>query len=257
MTTRFTETLKWEDMWFRKLKPYEKLLFNFICDKCDIAGFWEIDLELAAYFTGIEQEAILGAFEGLSRGYIKNDKYIWLKNFIQHQRNWPLNPENNAHKAIIARLRNHRDFEKELEKRGFLGAKEPPCKGNSISKGNSKGKGKSKTQENLRIFNEARNLYGGTKNGNEVEFDNFVKKNTDWRDILPKLKPAIEKEIKWREKTNGEFRPTWKNFQTWINKKCWDQELSEPQEPHKETIAEQIVRMKAKGLLKEDTDGHA
>jgi len=148
MSYRFTETNKWEDKWFRKLNPTEKILFNFICDKCDIAGFWEIDLELASIFTGIAGADMQGAFEGLSRAYFlnKNNSVLWVKNFIRHQRNWPLNEKNNAHKAIIAILNSHVDFEvdffQELHDKNsvLLGPKEAPCKG----KGNGNGKGKSK-----------------------------------------------------------------------------------------------------------------
>jgi len=46
MGIRFTETEKWADKLFRKWKPETKLLFLFIVDNCDCAGFWEIDLEL-------------------------------------------------------------------------------------------------------------------------------------------------------------------------------------------------------------------
>lgn len=47
-----------------------------------------------------------------------------------------------------------------------------------------------------------------------------------------KNKPAIEvilnsikKQIEWRDKANGEFRPEWKNPATWLNKGCWNDEL--------------------------------
>ena len=44
MAYRFTDTNKWHDAWFSSLKPLEKLLFNYLCDNCDIAGFIEINL---------------------------------------------------------------------------------------------------------------------------------------------------------------------------------------------------------------------
>ncbi len=76
------------------------------------------------------------------------------------------------------------------------------------------------------IFNEARKLFGGTKRGNDTEFNNFVRKYNKWEELLPILKPAIENQICWRENANGEFRPPWKNFQTWINNRCWEEEVS-------------------------------
>lgn len=157
MTSRFTQTEKWEDPWYRKLKPNEKLLFNYICDKCDIAGFWEVDLEFAAIVTQISPRAIRGAFEGLCRAYISNGTYIWLRNFIRHQKNWPLNPKNNAHRAIIARLDRHPEFQLDFQEElsianlvvesspslgAEVGATSPPGKG--------KGKGKGKEGEILK-----------------------------------------------------------------------------------------------------------
>jgi len=53
----------------------------------------------------------------------------------------------------------------------------------------------------------------------------FLKKQNQ----LPSLDiilSAIEKQIKWRENTNGEFRPEWKHPTTWLNKGCWDDEIN-------------------------------
>lgn len=81
----------------------------------------------------------------------------------------------------------------------------------------------------LPIFDEVRKFYPGTKLGNEKEFSNFTKKNKNWIDILPKLKPAIKYQIAHNEKlaSQGKFIPEWKNFQTWINQRCWEQEYGE------------------------------
>lgn len=101
MATRFTQTEKWEDKWFRSLPPYQKLIFDYLCDKCDLAGFIEIDEEQIAFDTQIPKEHISGAIEGLNRGYIASEGWVWIKNFLRHQKNLPLNPLNNAHKHII------------------------------------------------------------------------------------------------------------------------------------------------------------
>lgn len=76
-------------------------------------------------------------------------------------------------------------------------------------------------------FDEARRLYPGMKNGLFSEFENF-KKQHDWQESVFKLKVGIEKEKTWRlqlHKGNARFIPQWKNFQTWINKRCWEQEF--------------------------------
>ncbi len=72
------------------------------------------------------------------------------------------------------------------------------------------------------IFDEARKLYPGIKRGNGTEFANFTKKNKRWREILPRLLPAIQAQIDWRSSANGEWRPSWKSFPAWINQSWWE-----------------------------------
>lgn len=49
---RFTETNKWQDPWFRKLKPEMKLLWSWLLDSCDNAGVIDADIELASFQIG-------------------------------------------------------------------------------------------------------------------------------------------------------------------------------------------------------------
>ncbi|GAG69762.1 unnamed protein product, partial [marine sediment metagenome] len=88
---------------------------------------------------------------------------------------------------------------------------------------NGKGNGKAR---GLSIFDEARKIYPGTRLGLQTEFDNFVQKHKDWQEILPLLKPAVECQIadRKRKKAANEFVPAWKNFKTWINNRCWEEE---------------------------------
>lgn len=50
---RFTETAKWEDPWFRRLPLEAKLLWQWMCDKCDHAGVIEVDIDLAGFQIGV------------------------------------------------------------------------------------------------------------------------------------------------------------------------------------------------------------
>jgi hypothetical protein len=79
------------------------------------------------------------------------------------------------------------------------------------------------------IFDEGRKLFPGTKRGLETEYENFKKKHKDWKNAVYLIKPAIENEIehKRRLKAKSQFVPEWKNFQTWINQRCWEQEFFE------------------------------
>ena len=73
-------------------------------------------------------------------------------------------------------------------------------------------------------FLEAYKLYPGTKS--RAQNFKVFKKAKDWKEALPKLKPAIQLEIKVKNdlKSKSQFCPEWKNFNTWLNKRCWEDE---------------------------------
>lgn len=87
-----------------------------------------------------------------------------------------------------------------------------------------------KELSDLQIFDKFRKLYGGIKKSNETEFKNFQKKHKDWEEVLPHLEPIIKKQIEHRRRKElkKEFVPEWKHLQTWINQRCWEEELSLP-----------------------------
>lgn len=113
MATRFTDDEKWGDPWFRRLKPYEKLLFVFLCDNCNWAGFYELDEDYIKFHIGQVEGAYNGALDGalkaLSDKIIIRDGWVWVRNFLKHQRNEVLNPNNPAHKNIIQRINDQLD----------------------------------------------------------------------------------------------------------------------------------------------------
>jgi len=106
MAYRFTNTDKWVDAWFSNLKPTEKLLFIYLCDNCDIAGFIEYIPKRWSIDTGINEKAIEGALKGLQRGLVwSNDNdCIYIINFLKHQKNIPLNSANKSHVGILRRF---------------------------------------------------------------------------------------------------------------------------------------------------------
>ena len=105
MAKRFTENTKWEDTWFRKLPPKAKLFWFFILDKCDVAGFWEEDWELATFYIGEQvDESILEVFEGRIEKI--NGKKLWIVKFIEFQYG-NLNSKVNLHKKIIGTLKQY------------------------------------------------------------------------------------------------------------------------------------------------------
>lgn len=76
-------------------------------------------------------------------------------------------------------------------------------------------------------FDAARKLYPGTKRGCDTEFDNFVKKHKDWKQVIPLLHDAIEDQKRNRmiKQHLRRWTPEWKNFCTWINQRCWEESV--------------------------------
>lgn len=107
-----------------------------------------------------------------------------------------------------------------------------------------------KQNDPIEIFNKARVSYPGTKKGNETEFKNFIK-HKDWKTVLLVLSAAIEnqKKIRVTKTQRSEFVAPWKNFQTWINGRCWEEEEQANEElmvnisTHNKTDLEYALRL--------------
>lgn len=144
---RFTETAKWDDPWFRALAGANKLVFLYVIDRCNNAGFWEVDEAALVFHTRLDPKHIEGAWKALDRGLKAASGWVWVKNFLRHQKNDSLNPENTFHRQIIGLLREQierfKDFPEVLE---FL-PKEAPCKGLTSPIGTGIGKGKKGSAE--------------------------------------------------------------------------------------------------------------
>ncbi len=110
MAKRFTDSEKWKKIWFRSLEPTMKCLWIYILDNCDIAGFWEIDFDLAGYFIGenLHVEQIKKLFE---KQFVETKDGKWfIKDFIDFQYG-ELKDNNNLHKSVIHRLKISGVFE--------------------------------------------------------------------------------------------------------------------------------------------------
>jgi hypothetical protein len=111
MAYRFTNTEKWDDAWFSDLKPAFKLLYLYLCDKCDIAGFLEINIRKIAYDLGISKQDVEGGLLAIDSRLIFSidKKYLFIRNFLKHQKylqlnkegRWSLNENTTTYKKII------------------------------------------------------------------------------------------------------------------------------------------------------------
>jgi hypothetical protein len=77
------------------------------------------------------------------------------------------------------------------------------------------------------LFEEFRKIYLGTKRGLDIEFTNFYKKHKDWREVLPYLKVNYERQIEAKKSQRGSIDLRYeKHLQTYINQRCWEEEIS-------------------------------
>jgi hypothetical protein len=161
---RFTDSEKWEDRWFRRLPPDQKLAYLYLLDRCDMAGSIELDEELAEFQMGCptDWEGLVESSEGrLVR--LPNDR-LWISKFITFQHG-TLSEKCNAHSAALklieryelpvdcapATPKTNENKGKSTKGSGRVG--EPLAKGPGNSNGNGKGngKGKSKKKETWQI----------------------------------------------------------------------------------------------------------
>lgn len=140
MAKRFTDSDKFRDTWYRKLKPHQKCLWEYLLCQCSLAGIAEIDLEAASFHIGCEiTENDLNA---LSKNFYRlPDGKIFIARFVRFQQG-ELNRKNKAHKNIFTEL-NKYGIPETLDTSGirspFQGASKGLLSSTSISKGNSKG----------------------------------------------------------------------------------------------------------------------
>lgn len=80
------------------------------------------------------------------------------------------------------------------------------------------------------LFETFRQMYPGTKRGHDTELET-LQKHPDWKTVIYTLPEILEKQIAVRaeKKAKGQFVPEWKNLKTWINQRCWEEEIETPQ----------------------------
>lgn len=220
MSYRFSSTDKWRDSWFSRLTPEEKLLFLFLLDNCDLAGFYEVDNRMISFLTGLNEQQIIGAFKGLIRGYLgaKGTGWIWIKNFLRHQKNTPLNEENNAHKHIIQLiLAQKQRFNEHPEIMGLISA---PKQGLISPIG--KGKVKVRSVLDSESFEKFWSAYPKKKSkGSAQKWWTVNKPGTDTVEKMIVTIGKLKGTKDW-QKDGGQFIP---HPATWLNSRGWEDEV--------------------------------
>jgi hypothetical protein len=114
MAKRFIDTDMWSKKWIRKLDPKLKLFWIYLMSRCNHAGIYEVDLELASFQLQVELEEkeILKTFNGNIK-VIKDNKWF-IPKFIEFQYG-PLNSKVNAHRSVIGILNKYKLLNKNEE----------------------------------------------------------------------------------------------------------------------------------------------
>ena len=211
MALRLTDTEKWGDPWFRELPTQIKLLWVYLCDKCDHAGIWKVDQGMVNFIFG--QEVDLGAsLELLNSGKgrispINGGSKWFIRTFIDLQYKGELNPDNRCHRSVLKALK------KEGVSKGLYKPLRSPCEGR---------KDKVKDKDN-KDFNELWSLYPSKvgKRAAERHFWATVKTAEDLKNIKIALNNYLGSErVKKGFIQNGS---TWFNdWQGWVTQKPKD-----------------------------------
>jgi hypothetical protein len=120
MPKRFTDTAKWDDPWFRELPPGMKCFWQYLCDRCDPAGVWVVDLKGAAFAIGEPLDAVKvwATFaERLEKVSSDNGERWRIVKFVQFQ--YPtLSRDCKPHNGVFIALEKH-GLDEVVVKNGF------------------------------------------------------------------------------------------------------------------------------------------
>lgn len=108
MAKRFTDTEKWKKPFIRGLQGPYKLLWLYICDDCDHAGIWQVDMEVASIRIGepLDFDKALLSFGSKVIPFDNGNKWF-IPSFLEFQYPSGLNPDNRAHSSIIHLLEKY------------------------------------------------------------------------------------------------------------------------------------------------------
>ena len=223
MSKRFTDTDKWNNKWFRHLTYAQKYMYLYLCDKCDIAGFLEIDEEHMAYEMGVPQDKIIGAIKGLTRGCLMVNEWVFLPDFLYDQKNAPLKSNNNVYNLIMARINAQMNrFSILSEFNEIIGAMKGVESPLGIGIGNSKGIGKEESAERNQLFEDLYPFEQFWKDYDKSAGKSKVAKK--WQSLSDPIKLLIKDHVpKYVISTPDKSKR--KNPETYLNNEGWMDEI--------------------------------
>lgn len=113
---RFRDTNITREPWYRRLSPVYKCAWDFLCDECDAAGVWTIDVDAMTFYIG--EEVNLQKFMEVVNADKKRVEFfgkdkIFIPGFIEFQYG-TLSENCKPHQKIIALLQKYKIWDKDL-----------------------------------------------------------------------------------------------------------------------------------------------
>lgn len=101
MAKRLTDTDIWNDPWYRKLLPEGKILWKFLVDRCDMAGFWKKDFEMASFQCGFDvNDSLVKLLNDGKDRILDHGDYLEIADFVHFQYG-ELNDNCKPHRSVI------------------------------------------------------------------------------------------------------------------------------------------------------------
>lgn len=239
---RKVHTTFWDDPFVEKLTPDEKFFYLFIMTnpRSTECGIYELTKKKMRDWTGYNDETI----DTLLKRFISHKKIIYNESTSEIAIINKPNYINQLGKPVRDCLKSEL---KKIKDKSLISTLAENCQNEEIKelyrsynatctlRRQEKEEEGEKEEEagvtpDLEIsFEEFRKAYPGTRRGLSTELNDFKKKYPkDYKKIIPLLLPALQKQISIREinKERKVFVPEWKHLRTWINQKCWEEEIA-------------------------------
>jgi len=240
MSKRFTDITKWERPWFRRLPPGSKLVFLYLLDRCDRAGFWEIDLDRMEFELGVSAEKLQEDCFPKLKDVIVREGVIFIQDFISFQYPGGLNASNKAHKGILDSLKKRLHLFKEAEK--HLSPLEAPSEG-ALEGTQEKDKEKDKEKDTEKDTEKKRKK-PKPKAAPDPDFDMFWEQVPNkickqqalaaWKNALKKPEVTVEvimaglpsfQAYEKKRSLNSGYTPL--HPSTWLNQERWEDQVQQ------------------------------
>ncbi len=208
---RMRDTGTYEDPFVRRLSSAHKHLWFYILDKCDHAGVWKEDLDLAEFFTGCKLDRT-EALDALGEKVQLLQGGLWfIPSFIKFQYGL-LDESNRVHRSVLA----------VLESRGLeapMKSLDSPLQGAKV-KDKDKDKAKAKVKElDLTEFQQFYKAFPRKKAVGEAE--------KAWNQMKPPLAGVLAS-LEWQRKQEDWLKDggKWAPYPaTYLRARSWEDEM--------------------------------